>query len=130
MCVFVMTVLAQEGGEDLEDDGVVTGGVAGDAFQGEDPAHANVKFVRAELFDRLGVPVGHMPLPGGVGITRKQTRRPAVTVAAPRPTSERPAQGFAPPDHPATPRPSRCGFWPETGAMPPRPREAAQPGTV
>ena len=57
-------VLADERGQDLYDGRMVSGGVAGDALQGVDAADPHVELVGAELLDRLGVAVGHLPLLG------------------------------------------------------------------
>jgi hypothetical protein len=57
-------VLADERGQDFDHRRVVAGRVAGNAFQRVDAANAHVKLVGAELLDRLGVAVGHMPLLG------------------------------------------------------------------
>jgi hypothetical protein len=52
---------ADEHGKDLHDCGVVSFGVAGDAFKRLYATDAYVKPPGAEVIDRLGEPVGHLP---------------------------------------------------------------------
>ena len=65
MSVARVAVLSDEGTEYLDDRGVVSLGVDGDALKGVDAAQAHVEFIGgAELLDGLGVAVGELALLG------------------------------------------------------------------
>jgi hypothetical protein len=55
-------VIADKRGQHLHHCGVVAGRVPGDAFQGIDAPNAHLELSGAELVDRLGVAVAHLPL--------------------------------------------------------------------
>jgi hypothetical protein len=55
-------MLANERGQDFHHRWVVSGRVAGYSLQRVDAADTHVEFVGAELLDRLGVTVSHLPL--------------------------------------------------------------------
>lgn len=59
-----MGVFADECGQDFQNCGVVPGRIVGDALWRVDAAEANVELAGAELLDRLGVAVSHLPLFG------------------------------------------------------------------
>jgi hypothetical protein len=64
-------VQADVGGEDLDDRGLVGGGVTHQPFEAEDAAEPHVDLVGAKLFDSLGVPVGQVAFPAQpVGASR------------------------------------------------------------
>jgi hypothetical protein len=54
-------VLADKRAEHLHHRRVISGGVAGDAFQCVDAADPDIELVRTELLDSLGVKVGRLP---------------------------------------------------------------------
>lgn len=63
-------MLPDEGHQYLYDRGVVAGRVASDPLQRIDASQTDVELVRAELFDRFGVPVRDVSLTRSVGVPR------------------------------------------------------------
>ena len=61
---WLVGVFADERGQDFQNCGVVPGRIVGDALWRVDAAEANVEFTGAELLDRLGAAVSHLPLFG------------------------------------------------------------------
>jgi len=57
-------MLADECGEHIHHGGMVSRGVADDALQRVDAADPHVELLGSELFDGLGVPVGHLSFAG------------------------------------------------------------------
>ncbi|HEX7163230.1 MAG TPA: hypothetical protein VF223_18595 [Trebonia sp.] len=55
-------MLADKRRQDFHDDRVVSGRVAGDAFQRVDTADPDVQLLGSELLDRLGLAVGYLAL--------------------------------------------------------------------
>jgi hypothetical protein len=70
-------VIADERGQHLHHRGVVWGAVPGDAFQSINAAYAHVELVGAELVDRFGVTVGHLPSFGQLKCSPRQPVVPA-----------------------------------------------------
>src|SRR6266516_3573065 len=69
-------MLADERGQDFHHRGVVFGRIAGHALQRIDTADTYVESVGAELLDRLGVAVSHLPLLGEFDIAARQREVP------------------------------------------------------
>lgn len=61
---WLVGVFADECGQHFQNCGVVPGRIVGDALWRVDAAEANVEVTGAELLDRLGVAVSHLPLFG------------------------------------------------------------------
>jgi hypothetical protein len=57
-------VFADERGQDFQHCGLVPGRIVGDALWRVDAADANVELAGAELLDRRGIAVSHLPLFG------------------------------------------------------------------
>jgi hypothetical protein len=57
-------VFADERGQDFQNCGVAPGRIVGDALWRVDAAEANVELAGAELLDRLGAAVSHLPVFG------------------------------------------------------------------
>ena len=61
---WLVGVFADECGQDFQNCGVVPGRIVGDALWRVDAAEANVELAGAELLDRVGVAVSHLPVFG------------------------------------------------------------------